>query len=90
MTDLSKVLELQPGNKLAARDLAVARDALAKQAADAGENGVSPSSPGKKLKIVEVDQTSSSEEDNGEDQVAMSLKCSLVRKLAEIDVRLSF
>lgn len=144
--DLTRVLELQPGNKLAARDLEAARDALAGQAAHpnsaapegsnsketaatapdndtakaraahvekvkaeilgkiddheaseqywsdevAGSNGrSSPSSPAKKLEIVEVDQTSSSGEDNDDEQVrfqAVSPKSSLVRKLAETDV----
>lgn len=101
VADLGKVLELQPGNKLAARDLTAAREALAKQAAGAAgahaaadtTGGSSPSSPGKKLNIVEVDQTSSSEDDNDEDEAASqsgsqlaSQKRNLVRKLAEIDV----
>ena len=102
VADLGKVLELQPGNKLAARDLTAAREALAKlaaagadgaQAAAGTTDGSSPPSPGKKLNIVEVDQTSSSEDGSDEDEAAFqpdsqvaSQKRSLVRKLAAIDV----
>ena len=102
VADLGKVLELQPGNKLAARDLTAAREALAKlaaagadgaQAAAGTTDGSSPPSPGKKLNIVEVDQTSSSEDGSDEDEAASqpdsqvaSQKRSLVRKLAAIDV----
>ena len=104
VADLGRVLELQPGNKLAARDLATAQQALAKQTAPDGAEAAAHSdalhvsdvtidagatSPGKKLDIIEVDQTSSSDDDNGEDEAtlhAVSPESSLVRKLAEIDV----